>query len=332
VRQIVYGQPGAPQVLQLVEVAPVPEPAAGEVLVRVAAAGVNRPDLLQRRGLYPPPPGSNPHLGLEVSGQIVQCGANVSADLLGQAVCALTNGGGYAQFVSVPAVQVMRLPRSLSLIQAAALPETFMTVWSNVFERCALAPNELFLVHAGASSIGLTAIALAKAIGAKVFATAGSESKLAACVQQGADAVFDYNAPNWLEKVKQSAQAFGCRGIDVILDILGGDTLAGNLALLNIEGRLCSIAQLSSAVASVDLTRLMVKRLTITGSTLRTRTTEYKGHLAETLQQRVWPWLESGQIVPVIDSIVPLENVVQAHIRMESRQNIGKIILQVSGN
>ncbi len=316
--------------LQLIASAAVPDPAPDEVVIQVVAVGVNRPDLLQRSGLYPPPVGASPHLGLEVAGRIFRCGVNVCNALVGQSVCALTNGGGYAEYVAVPLTQVMRVPSGLSLVQAAALPETFMTVWSNIFERCELAPGELFLVHAGASSIGLTAIAMAKVFGAKVFATAGSENKLAACTNQGADAVFNYNHPSWVDQIKKTVKKLGHQGVDVILDVLGADAFAANLGLLATEGRLCTIAQLSASVGSIDLTRIMLKRLTVTGSTLRARTPEYKAHLARILQQRVWPWIESGLIVPVVDTVMPLDSVVQAHIRMESRQNIGKIILQVS--
>ena len=320
-KQVVFDAPGGPEVLTVRQV-PMPVPAHGEVLVRVVGAGVNRPDILQRSGHYPPPAGASPHLGLEISGYVESVAEGVSAFSVGQAVCALTRGGGYAEYVCVPADQLMLAPAGLSLLHAAALPETCMTVWSNVFERCALAPHETFLVHAGASSIGLTAIAMAKAHGAVVATTVGSEEKALACRKAGADHVFFYSEPDWDRQI-----AAALPGIDVILDFIAGSSLDKNLNLLSVEGRLCIIAQLSGRVSELDMAKVMMKRLTVTGSTLRARTPAYKVHLSRVLQQRVWPSVQAGLFKPCVHQVFPVEEVRQAHEVLESRSNIGKVLL-----
>ncbi|MCE2679660.1 MAG: NAD(P)H-quinone oxidoreductase [Burkholderiales bacterium] len=320
-KQVVFDAPGGPEVLSLREV-PIPDPKPGEVLVRVVGAGVNRPDILQRSGLYPPPPGASPHLGLEVSGYVEQVSDASSGFKVGQAVCALVSGGGYAEYLCIPAQQLMRVPKGLSVLHAAALPETCMTVWSNVFERCALAPHETFLVHAGASSIGLTAIAMAKAHGATVAATVSNQEKALACVQAGADHVFFYTESDWAQKI-----AVDLPNIDVILDFVAGSNLDKNLNLLAVEGRLCIIAQLSGRVAELDMGKLMMRRLTVTGSTLRARSAAYKVHLSLVLQERVWPLVEAGLFTPCVHQVFPFEQVRQAHEVLESRANIGKVLL-----
>ena len=323
--------------MRVVNLAELPQPGPGQVRVRVAYAGVNRPDVLQRAGLYPPPPGASPHLGLEVSGSVDAVGEQVGntaagsiAQVLqfGQPVCALTAGGGYADYVCVPAAHLMRVPAGLSLQEAAALPETGMTVWANVFERCSLSPGEVFFVHAGASSIGLTTIAMAKAAGAVVLASVSSDEKARACMQAGADAVFDYAAGDWVSAVRSWLKGQGFDGLNVVLDMLGGGYTSAALGLMAVEGRLATIAQLNGGMADIDLSRVMVKRLTITGSTLRARTDAYKAHLASVLQERVWPKLEAGIWKPVIHAVVPVSDVQQAHGVLERRENCGKVLLQ----
>ena len=326
-RQVVCDGHGDVSVLRLQVDAPVPQPRAGEVRVRVHAAGVNRPDLLQRKGLYPPPVDASPHLGLEISGVVDGCGGGVAGFNPGDAVCALVAGGGYAEYVCVPVGLLMRIPESLSLTEAAALPETCMTVWANVFERCALAPGEVFLVHAGASSIGLTAIAMAHAAGAVVLATAGSDAKLQACLDAGAASVFSYRSDAWAADMATWLKRGGLQGIDVLLDMVGGTMLVSTLPLMAVEGRVASIAQLGGSTIEVDLMRLMLKRLTLTGSTLRARSQQYKMHLADVLQQRVWPLIERGLWKPVVHAVLPVEQVQQAHAILERRENIGKVLL-----
>lgn len=306
---------------------PIPEPAPHEVRVRVVVAGVNRPDVLQRLGAYPPPADASPHLGLEVAGLVDGIGASVSGVSLQQPVCALVAGGGYAEYVCVPACLLMRVPSGLSLLDAAALPETCMTVWANVFERGALMPGEVFLVTGGASSIGLTAIAMAKAHGATVLAIASDEAKRSACLAQGADAVFDYRTAQWSDEIAAWLKHQGRAGVDVALDMVGGATLNALLGLMATEGRLLSIAQLDGASVNVDASRLMLKRLTLTGSTLRARTLAYKAHLAEVLQARVWPQLDREQWRPVVHAVLPLDHVQKAHLLLERRVNIGKVLL-----
>ena len=326
-RYVDHGTGGPPSVLT-VRTGPLPQVREGEVLVRVAFAGVNRPDVAQREGRYPPPPGASPLLGLEVSGEVVAVGAGVTRWRPGDAVCALCNGGGYAEYVAVPEGQALPVPRGLSMLQAAALPETFFTVWANVIERGRLAAGETLLVHGGSSGIGLTAIQLAKARGARVFTTVGNAEKAKACLELGADLAIDYRQQDFVAEV---AAATGKRGVDVILDMVGGDYIGRNLRCLAMDGRLVQIAFLNGSKAEVDWTPLMVRRLTYTGSTLRPRSADDKTRLAEALQREVWPLLEAGRALPQVFREYPLEGAAEAHALMESSAHIGKIMLRVSG-
>ncbi len=314
---------GPPDVLTIAE-RPQPLPGPGEVVIKVAAAGVNRPDVVQRLGKYPPPPGASDILGLEVAGHIASCGADVVQWQDGDAVCALLAGGGYAEYCVAPQVQCLRPPATLSLIEAAALPETFFTVWTNVFERGKLQKGETILIHGGSSGIGTTAIQLAKAFGATVFATVGSETKGDACLALGADAVVNYRQTDWVQVFKEMT---GGRGVDMVLDIVGGDYVTRNLELLAVDGRLVQIAFLKSSKTEIDLMQVMRRRLTITGSTLRPRSPEEKGQIARALEQKVWPLLEAGTVKPVIYATFPLERAADAHRLMESSEHIGKIVM-----
>jgi putative PIG3 family NAD(P)H quinone oxidoreductase len=316
---------GGPDVLQLAET-DVPQPGPGEVLIRVAAAGVNRPDVLQRAGLYPPPPGASPVLGLEVAGTIVATGQQVQGWRLGDVVCALVPGGGYAEFCVTPAAHCLPIPRGLGVTEAAALPETFFTVWSNVFDRGRLARGESFLVHGGTSGIGTTAIQLARAFGARVFATAGSPEKCAVCRELGAEQAIDYRQADFVAAVRE---ATGGRGVDVILDMVGGPYVERNLRVLAVEGRLVQIAFLQGSKVTLDLVHLMVRRQTITGSTLRPRSVAEKAAIAAALREKVWPLIEAGTVRPMIDRTFPLADAAAAHRLMESSQHIGKIVLTV---
>lgn len=317
--------PGGPEVLRQ-GARDVPVPAAGEVLIRVAAAGVNRPDCLQRRGLYAPPPGVTDIPGLEVSGTVVARANDVAEPEVGAQVCALLAGGGYAEFVTVPAVQCLPKPGNLSFVQAAAIPETFFTVWTNVFERARLQPGETLLVHGGASGIGTTAIQLGQAFGARVIATAGSAEKCTLCERLGAVRAIDYHGEPFPDVVREVTAG---RGVDVILDIVGGDYLEANLDALAIEGRLVVIGLLGSARGNLDLRQLLTKRLTITASTLRPRSPKEKGRIAQALHHRVWPWLEAGAVAPVIQATLPLAAAASAHERLEANETLGKIVLVV---
>ena len=310
---------GGPEVL-CAAIRATPEPGHGEVLIEVAAAGVNRPDVLQRQGGYPPPPGASDIPGLEVAGTIVARGAGVSTLSIGDRVCALVTGGGYAEYCPAPAAQVLPVPAGLDMIEAAALPETFFTVWSNVFDRGRLQPGERFLVHGGSSGIGTVAIQLARAFEARVFATAGSAEKCAACERLGAERAINYRDEKALT---------GGVGLDLILDMVGGDYIQRNIAALATEGRLVQIAFLAGANVELNLMPLMLKRLTLTGATLRARAIEDKAAIADALRARVWPLLESGRVRPVIDSTVALADAAKAHERMESGEHIGKIVLTV---
>lgn len=325
-RLIEHAPGGGPEVMRLGE-GPVPRPDAGEVLIEVAYAGVNRPDVLQRSGKYPPPPDASPHLGLEVSGRVAAVGEGVQAWRVGDAVCALTPGGGYAQFCKAPAGHVLPVPQGLTLLQAAALPETYFTVWANVFERGRLAAGESILVHGGSSGIGITAIQMAKDRGAVVLCTVGNEQKRQACLRLGADHAIDYRATDFAEEVMRLT---GRRGVDVVLDMVGGPYIQKNLKLLAVEGRLVQIAFLQGARAEVDFTALMVRRLTFTGSTLRARPPEQKAALAEALRANVWPRLEAGRMLPVIHEVFALARAADAHRLMESSAHIGKIMLEVA--
>ncbi len=306
---------------------PVPQPKDDEVLIRVAYAGVNRPDVAQRSGTYPPPPGASPIVGLEVAGEIVAVGKSVDGWRVGEAVCALCNGGGYAQYVAVPAGQVLPVPRGLSLEQAAALPENYFTVWTNVMERGRLAAGESLLVHGGSSGIGLTAIQIAKGFGATVYTTVGSEDKARVCRERGADAAIDYKKQDFVDEVMRLTDK---RGVDVILDMVGGSYIPRNLKLLAVDGRLVQIAFLQGSKAEVDFTTLMVKRLTYTGSTLRPRTHAQKAAIARELRAQVWPRLERGEMLPYLYETFALADAAKAHALMESSTHIGKILLKVA--
>ncbi len=317
--------PGGPEVLQPVSL-PVPEPEPGEILIRVQAAGVNRPDVLQRKGAYPPPPGASPLPGLEVAGTVVKLGEDVARWQVGDKVCALVPGGGYAEYVRVHASQALPVPDGFSWAEAAALPETFFTVWHNVFERGRLQPGEVVLVHGGSSGIGTTAIQLAHALGSGVVATAGSAQKCEACLKLGAGRAVNYAQEDFVAAVKDFT---GGRGADVILDMVGGDYVAKNYEAAAVEGRIVQIATQKGAVASADFSRLMMKRLTHTGSTLRPRSVEAKAAIAAALEERVWPLLRERRIAPVLDRTFPLAEASRAHQRMESGEHIGKIVLLV---
>jgi NADPH2:quinone reductase len=318
-------EPGGPDVLQPTT-RPVPHPFEHEILIRVAAAGVNRPDVAQRQGHYPPPKGASDLPGLEVAGHVVALGRNCSRFALGDAVTALVAGGGYAEYVAVNETNALPVPAGLSLIEAAALPETFFTVWHNVFERAALKAGETLLVHGGSSGIGTTAIQLAKALGATVLATAGSAEKCAACVELGASLAINYQKQDFVVAVKDATEG---RGADVILDMVGGDYIERNFDAAAPDGRIAQIAFLNGPVVEVNFNRLLTKRLTLTGSTLRPRTVAFKGALAAALQEKVWPLIEQGAIRPRIDATFPLAEAAAAHRRMESSGHIGKIVLTV---
>ena len=318
-------EPGPPQALRAVE-RPVPEPAPFEVLIQVAAAGVNRPDVLQRKGVYPPPPGVTDIPGLEVAGEVVRLGEGVYEPALGTKVCALVAGGGYAQYVIAPAVQCLPVPASLTLEQAAVLPETFFTVWYNVFERSRLRKGETLLVHGGSSGIGTTAILLGKAFDARVIVTAGSAQKCAACRELGADVAINYREGDFVEA---TLRATAGKGADVILDMVGGDYLARNAAAAAVEGRIALIATQGGNKSELDLRPLMMKRLTISASTLRAQPIANKGRIAAALRENVWPLFETRGLKPVIHARFPLADAAGAHRLMESDTHIGKIVLLV---
>ena len=324
-RVIEISQFGPPGVLKLAER---PEPIAGpgEVLVEVVAAGVNRPDVIQRLGKYPPPPGASDLPGLEVAGIIVALGPGVSSFAIGDEVCALVAGGGYAERVNVPQEQCLPVPRGLSMIEAAAIPETYFTVWTNVFERGELTGGESILIHGGTSGIGTTAIQLAHAFGARVLTTAGSDEKCASARELGADHAFNYRTTDWVAGAKQ---ATGGRGVNMVLDIVGGDYIGRNLDLLASEGRLVQIAFLKNPKAELDFSVMMRKRAWITGSTLRPRSPAEKGAIAQQLRQHVWPLLEARVVRPIIHQVFPLAQAADAHRLMEAGTQIGKLVLQV---
>ncbi len=317
---------GGPDVLELTE-GTTPPPRAGEILVRVEAAGINRPDVLQRKGDYPPPPDASPILGLEIAGEVVALGEGVTGYRIGERVCALANGGGYAQYCAVPAGQALPFPKGYDAVKAAALPETFFTVWANLFMMAALKPGESVLIHGGSSGIGTTAIQLARAFGATVFATAGSAEKCAACVALGASMAINYREDDWGAALMT---ATGGRGVDVILDMVGGDYVTRNLNLLALEGRLVQIAFLKASKTEIDLMQVMRRRLTLTGSTLRPRSVAEKGAIAQALEARVWPRLAAREVAPVIHGTFPLAAAPAAHRLMESGAHIGKIVLTVT--
>ena len=319
-------EPGGPEKLALTR-RPLPQPASGELLIQVAAAGVNRPDCLQRQGSYPPPPGASDLPGLEVAGTVAALGPGVTGWQIGEGVCALLTGGGYAEYCVAPAAQCLPIPTGLSLTETAALPETFFTVWSNVFDRARLQPGETLLVHGGSSGIGVTAIQLANALGARVFTTVGGSEKIQPCLELGAERVINYREEDFVAVIKEVTQN---QGVDVILDMVGGDYVQRNLSALAVEGRLVFIAFLRGAKVEVNLAAVMMKRLTITGSTLRARPVADKAPIADALRQTVWPLIANGTIRPVIHQIFPLAEAAAAHTLMESNRHIGKLILQVA--
>ncbi len=318
---------GGPDVLAPVT-APIPAPGQGQLLVRVAAAGVNRPDILQRQGLYPAPKGHSEILGLEIAGEVVAAGAGAARFKPGDRLMALVNGGGYAQYCLAGETSCLPIPGGLSMTEAAAIPEAFFTVWHNVFERGGLKPGEWFLIHGGTSGVGVAAIQLAKAFGARVIATAGSDEKCAVCAALGADRAVNYTREDFVEAVKAET---GGRGVDVILDMVGGDYIERNVKSLADDGRLVNIAYQKGSAATLDFLRVMLKRLTITGSTLRIRSNEVKGGIARSLEAKVWPLLASGQVKVLIDSTFPLADAAAAHRRMEEGGHIGKIVLAAAG-
>lgn len=323
---VIAHTPGGPETLIAAQ-APLPVPAADEVLIRVAAAGVNRPDILQRSGTYPPPPGANPLLGLEASGEVVAVGAAVRRFVIGDKVVALTNGGAYAEYTTAPELQTLPWPKGLSAIQAAAIPETYFTVWANVFLLGRLQRGESLLVHGGSSGIGVTALQLAHAFGATAYATAGSAEKLAACLKLGATAAINYRDEDFLDAVRRLTDK---RGVDVVLDMVGAPYFARNLRCLALEGRLVQIAFLQgSVVETFDLLPIMMRRLTLTGSTMRARSTAQKGVIAKAVFDHVWPLLEEGLCLPVIHRVFPLAQAADAHRLMEEGSHIGKIMLDV---
>ena len=317
-------QPGGPDVLRLTE-RPDPVPGPGEVLIDVAAAGVNRPDVLQRLGSYPPPPGASDLPGLEVAGLVASVGAGVTTLGLGDAVCALVSGGGYASRCVAPVPQCLPVPAGLDLTAAAAVPETFFTVWTNVFERGALKTGETALFHGGTSGIGTTAIQLAVARGARALATAGSDEKCQACLALGAEHAINYRTTDFVAAVHAHT---GGRGVDLVLDIMGGSYVPRNLAVLALDGRLVQIGLLEGEpIAAVDFRRILGRRLTLTGSTLRARSVEEKGRIAEALRREVWPLVEAGRVKPLVAATFPLADAAAAHRLMESSVHIGKIVL-----
>jgi NADPH:quinone reductase len=317
------GTPGPPEALRAAS-RPVPLPGPGEVLIKVAVAGVNRPDVLQRKGAYPPPPGVTDIPGLEVAGEVVRAEAGVNAPAIGARVCALVAGGGYAEYVAAPAVQCLPVPPMLSMEQAAALPEAFFTVYYNVFMRARLRPSETLLVHGGSSGIGTTAILLGKALGARVIVTAGTAEKCAACRTLGADVAINYKEEDF---VARTLEATGGQGAEVVLDMVGGEYLARNMAAAAVNGRIALIATQHGTKAELDLVKLMVRRLWIGGSTLRPQTVASKGEIAAALRQEVWPLFESKSLRPVIHARFPLREAARAHALMESGTHIGKIVL-----
>jgi putative PIG3 family NAD(P)H quinone oxidoreductase len=326
-RAIEISEPGGPEVLRVAE-RPVPTPGEAEVLIKVSAAGVNRPDVMQRLGLYPPPPGAPDIPGLEVSGTVVALGSETGSVQEGAAVCALVAGGGYADYCLAPASLCLTVPEGLSAIEAAAIPETFFTVWTNVFDRGRLASGESFLVHGGSSGIGTTAIQLAKAFGATVYVTAGSDDKCKACTDLGADAAINYRNEDFVARISEITNE---RGVDLILDMVGGDYLPRNLKSLAVEGRIVQIALQRGPKVEMNLLPIMLKRLTLTGSTLRPRTVAQKAMIAHSLRDKVWPLLASGKVRPIIHASFPLAQASEAHRMMESSQHIGKIVLSDEG-
>jgi NADPH:quinone reductase len=324
-RAMGFATPGGPEVLRE-EVCPVPVPGPGQVLIRCVFAGVNRPDVLQRQGLYPPPPGASPIPGLEVAGEVVALGDGVEPVVLGSRVCALVTGGGYAEYALAHAGHCLPVPQAMPLDQAAALPETLFTVWHNVFERGHARDGETLLVHGGTSGIGSMAILLGKAFGLRVIVTCGSDDKCAAALGIGADHAINYRAADFVEEVKTLT---GGRGVDLVLDMVAGSYTPRNLACLAEDGRLVVIAVLGGPVSEINLARLMVRRHTLTGSTLRARSDSFKTLLADEIRRNVWDLFEDGTLRPVMDRVFPLDQAAAAHARMEAGDHVGKIVLQI---
>lgn len=318
-------EPGGPDVLVPVE-RPVPVPGADEVLIRVAAAGVNRPDVIQRQGAYPPPPGVTTIPGLEVAGEVVAVGADLPPEMIGQPMCALIAGGGYAEYAVAPLGQCLSVPEGLSMVEAAAMPETLFTVWTNLFERGYASEGDVALVHGGTSGIGTMAISLCNLFGVRVIVTAGSDDKVAACLAHGADHAINYKTEDFVARVKDLTEG---RGINVVLDMVGGDYVARNLKCMADDGRHVSIAVQGGAMATVPVFEIMRRRLTLTGSTLRARDTAFKTLVADELSRAVWPYVAEGSLRPVIDRTFPLAEAAEAHRRMESGAHMGKIVLTV---
>jgi putative PIG3 family NAD(P)H quinone oxidoreductase len=323
-KAVVAPQPDGAEELALVE-RPVPRPGAGEVLVKVAAAGVNRPDILQRRGLYPPPPGAPDILGLEISGTVIEAGKG-AGQLVGQQVCALVAGGGYAEYCAAPAGTCLPVPDALTLIEAAAMPETLFTVWVNLFERGFAADGDWVLVHGGTSGIGTMAISLGKLFGLNVIVTCGTDAKCAAALGLGADAAVNYKTQDFVEEAKRLTDGIG---VAVVVDMVGGDYVPRNLKALADDGRHVSIAHQRGAKSEIVIPDLMIRRLTLTGSTLRTRSVEFKTMVADEIAKTVWPYVEGGRLKPVIDSVFPLTEAAAAHAKMEAGEHVGKIVLEV---
>jgi len=324
-RVVTHGAGGPAQVMKIEEVE-IPTPSDHQVLIKSHVVGINRPDVFQRSGSYPPPPSASPYLGLEVAGEVVSVGKDVTQLKAGDQVCALTPGGSYAEYCVTDAGSCLPIPKGLSMLQAAAIPENYFTVWSNLFDMGHLKAGESILIHGGSSGIGITAIQLAKQFGATVYTTVGNTEKVKACKQLGADEVFNYKEEDFVEKVLDATNK---KGVNVILDMVGGSYIQRNLQSLAIDGRLLQVAFLEGSKASLDVQAIMRKRLTYTGATLRPRSDLQKAHIAQALQTNVWPLLESGTCLPVIDSVYPFAEVVKAHERMESSAHIGKIMLQV---
>ena len=322
-RAVEISEPGGPEVLKIVQ-RPVPQPGHGQVVIKLAYAGVNRPDALQRAGAYAPPPGASDLPGLEASGEVVALGDGVTEWSIGDQVCALLPGGGYAEYVATPAAHCLRIPQGLDMKQAACLPETFFTVWTNVFTRGGLTGGERFLVHGGTSGIGTTAIQLANAFGARVFATAGSDEKCKVCTDLGAERAINYRDEDFVEVLRAAG------GADLILDMVGGDYIPRNVKALANDGRLVQIAFLSGPKVELNFAQVMTRRLTITGSTLRPQSDLAKARIAQDLAEKVWPLLDAGRIAPVMDSEFPMAEAAAAHARLESAGHIGKVVLKVA--
>lgn len=325
-RAIGFEAPGGPDVLRVIR-EPIPVPKADEVLIRVHTAGVNRPDAAQRAGHYPAPPGASPLLGLEVSGEVVQIGAEAEPLLLGEKVCALCNGGGYAEYVAVPAGQCLPVPDGYDMAEAAALPETLFTVWTNLFERAYAVEDDVVLVHGGTSGIGTMAISLCNLFGVTIIVTCGSDEKCRQALDWGAHHAINYRTQDYVDVVKEITHG---RGVQAVLDMVGGDYLPRNLKCLDVEGRHVSIATLGGMKAEISIIDIMTRRLTLTGSTLRPRSNVFKGLVADEIARTVWPYVEQGKLRPAMDRVYALEDAAEAHARMEAGDHFGKIVLRVA--